>query len=152
MRNEHSCCGWNNSNRYDVFDMQKKTKRRKNEIQFFCILSLSLPFTYTWHSGHAINIHWLLDLLIRTFHFSLSIYTHLCFACLLVLVDFNSNTKSTPFSHQLFSPNSFLNYSSTSNRRTSSPIEHQHHPSNEENEEITTDDNDDYLDEDSCNR
>ena len=43
MRNEHSCCGWNNSNRYDVFDMQKKTKRRKNEIQFFCILSLS-PF------------------------------------------------------------------------------------------------------------
>lgn len=69
----------------------------------------------------------------------------------IVLVDFNSNTnnKTTPFSHHLFSTNSFLNYTK-SDRRTSSPIDHQQEE--EDNEEIPTDENDDDLDEDSCNR
>ena len=73
-----------------------------------------------------------------------------------VLVDFNSNTnnKTTPFSHHLFSTNSFLNYSK-SDRRTSSPIETHQEEAEEEEEEIdglSTDENDDDLDEDSCNR
>ena len=149
MRNEHSHGRWNNSDRYNVFDEKKNTTG----------IILSFTSTYTWHSGHAINIHWALDFLIRTFRFIfLSICTHLCF--FFVLVDFNSNSKNktTPFSHHhLFSSNSFLNYSK-SDRRTSSPIEHHHHQDNgdeeeaEEDIELTTDENDDELDEDSCNR
>lgn len=147
MRNEHSCCGWNNSDRYDVFDMQKKKKKKFSFSYSLSLFHIHLTFGSCYQ--YSLNA-WLVDKNIS--FLSLSIYTHLCFAFLLVLVDFNSNTKSTPFSHQLFSPNSFLNYSK-SDRRTSSPIEHhQHQQSNEDNEEITTDDNDDYLDEDSCNR
>ncbi|CAF1994303.1 unnamed protein product [Rotaria magnacalcarata] len=77
-------------------------------------------------------------------------------------VDFNSNTntKTTPFSHHLFSANSFLNYNTKSDRRTSSPIDHHQREEEEEeeeeednnnNEEIGSDENDDDLDDDSCN-
>ncbi len=129
---------------------------KKNKKFFFFSLSL----TYTWHSGHAINIHWMLDFLIRTFRLS---YQFVLIFVFIALVDFNSNTnnKTTPFSHHLFSTNSFLNYSK-SDRRTSSPIEHHHQQEIEEeeveeeeednNDEIGTDENDDDLDEDSCNR
>ncbi len=149
MRNEHSHCRWNNSNRY-MFSIKKKRN------SFYSLFHIYIyTHTYTWHSGHAINIHWMLDLLIRTFRFS---YQFVLIFVFLVLVDFNSNTKNktTPFSHHLFSTNSFLNYSK-SDRRTSSPIEHHQQDEDEEeeehnNDEITTDENDDDLDEDSCNR
>jgi hypothetical protein len=93
----------------------------------------------------------MLDFLIRTFRFS---YQFVLIFVFIVLVDFNSNTnnKTTPFSHHLFSTNSFLNYSK-SDRRTSSPIDHQQQEEEiEDNDEIGTDENDDDLDEDSCNR
>jgi hypothetical protein len=102
----------------------------------------------------------MLDFLIRTFRLS---YQFVLIFVFIALVDFNSNTnnKTTPFSHHLFSTNSFLNYSK-SDRRTSSPIEHHHQQEIEEeeveeeeednNDEIGTDENDDDLDEDSCNR
>lgn len=107
----------------------------------------------------------MLDFLIRTFSSVLSICTHLCFL-FIVLVDFNSNTnnKTTPFSHHLFSTNSFLNYSK-SDRRTSSPIEHSHHHHHqnevveeeeeleeENNDDISSEENEEELDDDSCNR
>lgn len=80
----------------------------------------------------------------------------------LVLVDFNSNTnnKTTPFNHHLFSTDSFLNYSKKSDRRTSSPIK-THHQEEEEDDDIEEEEEenhnensatDDELDEDSCNR
>jgi len=119
--------------------------------------------TCTWHSGHAINIHWMLDFSIRIY-FVFSYQSVLIFV-FLVLVDFNSNTnkKTTPFNHHLFfSTDSFLNYSKKSDRRTSSPIKTHHQ---EEDEEVDDDDDDDEeenhnedlatddeLDEDSCNR
>ncbi len=87
----------------------------------------------------------MLDFLIRTFCLSLSFSYQFVLIFVVVLVDFNSNTnnKTTPFSHHLFSTNSFVNYTK-SDRRTSSPIEEE-----EDSEEIGTDED---LDDDSCNR
>jgi hypothetical protein len=61
---------------------------------------------------------------------------------LIVPVDFNSNTntKATPFSHHLFSPDSFLNYTQ-STRRTSSPINLSHKSVREQEEEEEDEDN-----------
>lgn len=78
-----------------------------------------------------------------------------------IRTDFNSNTnnKTTPFNHHLFSTDSFLNYSKKSDRRTSSPIK-THHQEEEEDDDIEEEEEenhnensatDDELDEDSCN-
>jgi hypothetical protein len=65
---------------------------------------------------------------------------------LIVPVDFNSNTntKATPFSHHLFSPDSFLNYTQ-STRRTSSPINLSHKSVREQEEEEEEDEDNNNI-------
>jgi hypothetical protein len=151
MRNEHTYCRWNNSNRYHVFDEKK--------YFFFSLSHIHLTFGSCYQ--YSLNA-WLLDKNISSLFHSFS-YQFVLIFVFIVLVDFNSNTnnKTTPFTHHLFSTNSFLNYTK-SDRRTSSPIDHHKEIEEEEeeeeeeednnNEEIGTDENDDDLDEDSCNR